>query len=419
MLVGGILVAGTGLGQCLETTIPVGASPIDILWTPATNKLYVANSADNSVTIINGATNQVISTVQVGEYPAFLAWNAVNNKVYCACGEGNRLAVIDGVADTLIRLLHLAGSPMQTAYCETENKLYVSCHDDQAVAVVDGARDEVLCRVHTGTTYALLWHPVTNRLFCTDCDGDSVKVINCTNDEIVSRLHFSSSSYSPTLNPANSLVYVACGSQPVRALSPGGDSVVASLPLWANTLCAVPFPNKLYISGASGIYVADCATHTIVDSTPGYWAEWLLCDTVVGKVYGSAGYADAVYVFDAQTNRYLKTIGVGNNPGKMAWNWIDRRVYVLSAWDGSVSVIRDIGGIGEAGSRQAAPPRTASVCRGVYYWGVAEPAVLVDMSGRQVARLSKGPNDVRSLAPGVYYLRPDGMHRVQKVVISR
>ena len=72
-----------------------------------------------------------------------------------------------------------------------------------------------------------------------------------------------------------------------------------------------------------------------------------------------------------------------------------------------------------------------TVLRGVLYMPVAtslkpQAASLLDISGRKVLDLKPGANDVRSLAPGVYFVRSQGLRiegfedsSVTKVVITR
>jgi hypothetical protein len=46
--------------------------------------------------------------------------------------------------------------------------------------------------------------------------------------------------------------------------------------------------------------------------------------------------------------------------------------------------------------------------------------VLLDISGREVMNLHPGPNDIRHLAPGVYFVRPAGtVPSGQKVILTR
>jgi hypothetical protein len=50
-----------------------------------------------------------------------------------------------------------------------------------------------------------------------------------------------------------------------------------------------------------------------------------------------------------------------------------------------------------------------------------DEAALFDASGRRVLRLKSGPNDVRALAPGVYFVREAQAQAqaVRKVVVTK
>jgi hypothetical protein len=66
----------------------------------------------------------------------------------------------------------------------------------------------------------------------------------------------------------------------------------------------------------------------------------------------------------------------------------------------------------------------ATVVRGVLFLpGVAgrkPPAVsLHDVSGRKVLDLRPGDNDIRRLAPGVYFLRYEQEKRSVKIIVQR
>jgi len=45
--------------------------------------------------------------------------------------------------------------------------------------------------------------------------------------------------------------------------------------------------------------------------------------------------------------------------------------------------------------------------------------MLLDITGRRVADLHPGANDIRHLAPGVYFVRREGNKMTTKVVIQR
>jgi hypothetical protein len=81
-------------------------------------------------------------------------------------------------------------------------------------------------------------------------------------------------------------------------------------------------------------------------------------------------------------------------------------------------------GVEESHQPQAASPKlAATVVRGVLVLSQASsrkpPATsLLDVSGRKVQDLHPGANDVRALAPGVYFVREAQAQAVRKVIIS-
>ena len=57
--------AGIALADWVTTTVPADSNPYAVAVNPVTNKIYVANRASNSVTVIDGATN-LTTTVPAG-----------------------------------------------------------------------------------------------------------------------------------------------------------------------------------------------------------------------------------------------------------------------------------------------------------------------------------------------------------------
>ncbi|HTW91926.1 MAG TPA: SBBP repeat-containing protein [bacterium] len=150
--------------------------------------------------------------------------------------------------------------------------------------------------------------------------------------------------------------------------------------------------------------------------------------------------------YDAVTLKYDSSghlLWVGRFPGPS--NWSDARALALGPGATTVAVtgkVSTLDGYGGAltilyGTTSAAqeprppatnrPPRIATVVRGA----LCLPATsspkpqaatwLLDATGRRVATLRAGANDVSWLAPGVYFVRvaQDGAQTVRKVVLTR
>jgi len=412
------LSASLGRGQWIEDSIWVPGACQDIAYNPVSNKVYVALTTDQ-VAIIDGSTNQVINTVSAPEYPNQLAVNTVSNKVYCISGDADVLTIICGAGDTLIKTLNLPGFPHQMAFNPTMNRLYVASFDLGLVRIIDGARDSLLKSVRLGSSGPgyLLWHPNTNRLFCS---VGSVDVLDCVSEEVV---HSNSMQGAGVMchNRVNDFVYVLTGDT-VYGLAAAGDSIVAKIPLhigyYGAAACAVPYPNKVYAE-AYRIQVIDCNTNALITTLSGREGE-LVCDTIAGKVYGTTP-GQGVRVFDAHSDTMVG--GFDGDPVALAWNWRNRRMYAAD-WRGFVYSIEDTASAVEEGATPNAEYWTChpTVVRGVLMgsWPMAGGVrqELLDAAGRGVMELRPGPNDVRHLNAGVYFIRKDG-ERARKVIIGR
>ncbi len=89
-------------GMAVTHTIPVELHPTGIVWDETRNRLYVANSNKDSVSVIDTETNRVLRTIEMqpfsskvtGAAPTALALSADGGTLYVACGGINAVAVV-------------------------------------------------------------------------------------------------------------------------------------------------------------------------------------------------------------------------------------------------------------------------------------------------------------------------------------
>uniref|UniRef100_A0A7C3UXR2 T9SS type A sorting domain-containing protein n=1 Tax=candidate division WOR-3 bacterium TaxID=2052148 RepID=A0A7C3UXR2_UNCW3 len=75
----------------------MGVNPCALVWNSINNKVYCANERSDNVTVIDGATNQVITTIQVEDEPHTFAWNSIENRTYVANYGSSSISVIRDV----------------------------------------------------------------------------------------------------------------------------------------------------------------------------------------------------------------------------------------------------------------------------------------------------------------------------------
>ena len=128
-----------------------------------------------------------------------------------------------------------------------------------------------------------------------------------------------------------------------------------------------------------------------------------------------------VTVIDASADTVLTTIATGAGPRSMCRRAATGRTYVCDRSGPSVSVIRDSvpAAVEQTPQGMQFRDQGPTFCRGTFPLRGGRAAVLVDASGREVLDLHPGDNDVRRLAPSVYFVRREDGSSTAKVVVQR
>ena len=117
--------------------IQVGDDPQYIVANPTTHKVYVANAGSNSVSVIDGAVNEVVTNVK--GVNGHLAVNNQINKIYVANAGSNTISVIDGETNSIIGNVAKVGlQPTDIAVNTKTDKIYVANAGSNTVSVIDG-----------------------------------------------------------------------------------------------------------------------------------------------------------------------------------------------------------------------------------------------------------------------------------------
>jgi YVTN family beta-propeller protein len=179
------------------------------------------------------------------------------------------------------------------------------------------------------------------------------------------------------------------------------------------------------------VTVIDGAYDSVKAIVPTGPTPYSLCyDSKNDKVYCADWGGDDVTVIDGAGDSVLKTIGVGGGPYDLVWNPAQNRVYVANSSGSSISVLRGLaGGVQETMNEERGTMKpNPTIIRGVLFLpdvSSRKPhaASLLDISGRKVMDLKPGANDVRALAPGVYFVRAVSRElsavSCRKVVVTR
>jgi YVTN family beta-propeller protein len=181
-------------------TVATGNRPIDGDINPTTLKAYITNFNSEDITVLNGLTNNPLSTISrqtivVGKNPRASAINKNTNKIYVALITTSQIAVIDGDTDTVEQYISVSKFPQYITVDHALNRIYVStastidiidCANNSVIASVahgiksgqlgKGIVDSSAQRVFFIVDYSSLVNPTTNS-FRVDADSTDISFV--------------------------------------------------------------------------------------------------------------------------------------------------------------------------------------------------------------------------------------------------
>ncbi len=457
-------------------SIPLSAtgSVEELTFWPGRNELYGVTSPGDLAFIIDASVDTVAGAVSYAAYtPRQMVHNPAGNKLYLFCTAHDDVLVMDSTFGTPKHILGGAyNSDAQPVLNPALNRLYVA--DDDELRIIDCNTDS-LVQVHDmyGINRAVpVMVPYLNKLYVFSGSGqaDSVYVYDCFRDTLYSVLYLTDAVPSAVFDPRSNRVFFACEDAPtVRALDPETDSVVKTFDLVGGSYRGKMALNldlgRLYYIDQSPdiLFTIDVLTDSIIssESMPGN-VDTMFLNRRLGKLYLCL--RSQTLVLDCRQNTIVDTIDVGFryaglmndrndklylrygavvdcrydsvvahldsiSARSMAWDAIDNRVFqATTSW---LYVYRDDPYGVEDKPVGTYARRLPTIIRGVLVLGAVGRrqnagyrAELLDVSGRKVLDLNPGPNDVRALAPGVYFVRQASSVKrdassVTKVVVTR
>jgi DNA-binding beta-propeller fold protein YncE len=405
--------------------IPGVRYPICMIYAEQADKLYCAYDAPDVILGIDGETDSVVARIPVEAPAGKLLYNRTVNRLYGLASD-SAVLVVDCAADTVVGTIEVPGLPADVCLDSTANRLCVALGDyadTGQVAVIDCRTDSIVATIPIPDVYGLryLGYNQTNRRVYGWGVGSGLSimvVIDCIGDSVRAQIPMPGGGGMLCINPAENKVYVGVDyriwpQDSVLVVIDGNADTVLTTVVAGNRdrgpqmLTLDPVGNRLLVSGCP--VPEDCGT------TSGPCTSRHPSD------------GDVLLVVDCATDSVVSTVSPGLSFRSIVWNPNYGRVYFENRQNGLVPVARFPTGIAEERRRDLGPRTGATIVRGALMYqptaSSSQPtAELMDIAGRKVMDLKPGPNDIRHVAPGVYFVRSadsGGRASVSRIVIAR
>jgi YVTN family beta-propeller protein len=323
----------------------IGAIPVwwavRVVWNPDNDRVYVSTDEYNKVVVIDCRGDTVVGEIQVGQGPIGLTLNRRHQKLYVQNTNDASVSVVDLATSQVRRTVPLGWIPSSGWYSESVDKYY--CGRVGGVTILDGVGDSVVAGVifSGGAPDAMVGTEVCNRVMVgLDYGGstDSVAVIDAQVDTVITMLGVGRYPGALVLSPSSGLAYCAnAASDNLSVMAGDGSRILGTVSVGdgPSSLLAVAGARRVYVghfntrfvyvvhdtaSGVSerGPSASRRVPGVCVRPNPFSTSVWLQCPA--GAMSGARL---MVYSGTGRLVRSLQVNAGGGRSGSYVWDGVD------------------------------------------------------------------------------------------------
>lgn len=179
---GTVLVYNTS-DYTLTNTINVGKAPSELTFSFDGSMVFVANTMDGTVSMIDPATKAIMATIPVGLDPVG-AWPAPNGKMYADNESDLTLSEIDVMNANVTATINLGFMPGYVAFSSHHNELWVSDATNGKIVFFEniGGFWTAAGNLSTGTNaHAIIFNSDGTKAYVTNQGANTVSLIDVVN----------------------------------------------------------------------------------------------------------------------------------------------------------------------------------------------------------------------------------------------
>ena len=325
--------------------LPVGSYPVGIGINSVTNKLYVANQFSNTVTVLDGNTNNIESTIQVDNFPYDLEVNPYNNRIYVTNRGSNTVSVIDGSTNQRLSNINVGESPVGISINPSENRIYVTnLGKNSSLSIIDGISNKVTGNVElNGLFYGVSVNPLTKTIYLSNIKNHTISVLDEKTKNIVNNISVERIPTGININYKSDLIYVTNYlSNSISVIDGKTNKVNSTIKVGQQPVDIIinPLTNKIYVSnigdntvsvidGTTNKKIKDLSVKPNTDKNNGnndpildipinlnfpLLANKLSLNPATNLIYITNTVANGVLVIDGKTDRVVVQLFVEINP---------------------------------------------------------------------------------------------------------
>ena len=250
-------------------TVSVGKKPLAITYNPSNNKVYVANTFSDTVSVIDTLrNNNIISNINVGHFPgnssSGFAYNLRNGNIYVANIGSDSVSEIGGSTNAVTSTIKQLFNPAGIAYDPVNGHVYVTNKEANTVSVIDTLRNnKVIATIPVDKSpSAIIFDSVNGHVYVantgSDNSKDTLSVIDTSTNKVVATIPVGNGPNGITLDSSSGRIYVTnTFSNNVSVIDDSKNKVITTISVGTNPYGIV------YNTSNHHVYVANHGSNSI------------------------------------------------------------------------------------------------------------------------------------------------------------
>jgi YVTN family beta-propeller protein len=289
----------------VTATVPVGSSPFGVDVTPDGSRAYVVNRIGSSVSVIDTATNLVVAFIPVGYLPYEVAISPDGLRAYVTNAGNDNVSVIDTVTNRVISTIRVGAWPIGIGITPNGTRAYVTNFNSNNVSVIDLTSNVVVATIPVGKyPQDVAFTPDGTRAYVVNYGSSNVSVINTSTNTVTATIPVGLVPEEIEITPDGTRAYVINGGDStVSVIRLSSNTVIATIPVNGNVLTGsaiTPDGTRLYVTDVIGnqVFVISTVTNTVVATIP-------VGTSPIGIAIGTVCEPTAATVWEASTSDFV------------------------------------------------------------------------------------------------------------------
>lgn len=299
--------------------------------------LYVDNSTDNTVSVIDVAAQKLIATVPVGTLPHAICSQGDGRKVYTTLESNFALKAIDTATNAVVATIPLPADPNECAVTQDGHYVVVALRGNNTAAIIDTTTNQIVKSLPIKGPHNC-FTPMggsNDTVYCEEQRGFDIAKIDLKTMDIVSRIKVNGEARPFIVTPDQKTMYVALSALSGFAIVDVPNNMITEvvLPPTPGMPCTIepgntpthgigltPDQKELWVTdvAGAGVYVYDVASKKLsAKIAVGKCPNWFGISSDGKYVAVSNAESNSASIIDAKTRKVLAEIPVGKGPKRV------------------------------------------------------------------------------------------------------